>query len=530
MLRFDRSRQAPPGFSLDKRDHAMRRGLKQREWRLILTLPFALLLLALFIQYLIGFSKLIPNGPLEPVIVERLVAPVPPPRLADAPALPAAADIEQQRPGVGELMRDRATVRHEDALDALTIAWGDALLTADAASPPIPQRVMARDLLLEGVKPGAAVTVHGRLLDSVAAPLAGSDRVLQRLVLGLDEQQICQVLAPADAAALVIGREILVTGRFLGTAPLPTGTAGETQVPLLAARIARPDTRDDGSLVLDAEDEWRGSIPAEIPADLWDDVSDERSVLESRPYYHLLGKALIDLQAVDTGTIPESGNAKADEIHTDPTPFRGSLFTVTGIVYRTWEDDNVRRDQPFGVARALRMLLWSRDFGKVTEILNGKPVIKSQILRLYEVCVIGDQPAPERGDKVQVEGRFFKFRAIPVQGDTLRDARNNVERQSDNVYTFVFVGAGYTPVAPPPRYELGWTGIIFGVVALVLGLLIFLIRRKDHRSESRVRDQIRVLRQTRHALRQRSPAGGNDPGLPAPTTGIPPLTDPPPSP
>ena len=479
--------------------------MKKREWRLLLMLPFAVLAIGVVINVLLGYAKMIPHGPLEPVIEELALPAMPGPRLSDAPALPERAAIAAEIPTLRELLADRATVRHEDILDALTVAWGEELLAADRITPPIPQHVLARDLLLGGVHPGAAITIHGRLLDSVAAPLTGNPAGggYQRLAIQLDEQQIAQVLAPESAADLVIGRDVQILGRFLGTAAVPSGTSGDTQMPLIMARSARVSEKavENGD---DDLAEMRGLLPKQLPADLFENVGDERSILETRPYYFLLGQARLDR---DNGTESfneaASGNLHADEIHQRPDHFRGQPFTISGYVYRCWEDSNAARDQPFGVNRVLRVLLWNRDFGQVTESFDGKPTTKSQILRLYEACLVTDQPMPERGAKIIIPSRFFKFRAIPVTPNSLRDKRNSVQRQSDNVYTFVFVGTTYTFEAPPPRYTFSLLDTIIAVLCVALGLLMFFLVRKDQRLEGLVGAQVRRLRATRQSLAKR---------------------------
>ena len=509
MLRPNSS-QPPPTFSVDKRHLAQRRGMKKREWRLILMLPFALVVIGAVINVLIGYTKIIPNGPLEPVLEEPPLVAMPGPRLGDAPPLPEQTAITAEVATVLELIADRATVRHEDILDALTLAWAQELLVADRAAPPIPQHVLARDLLMGGVRPGAAITMHGRLLDSISAPVTGAAAGYQRLSIQLDEQQIAQVLAPESAAEMVIGREVQVLGRFLGTAAVPSGTTGETQMPLIVARQVRasdqtPELGDDDLA------EMRGLIPKKLPDDLFSNVGDERSILETRPYYFLLGQARVDRDGEATvfEHVP-SGNLTADDIHQKPDSFRGKPFTIAGYVYRGWEDSNVARDQPFGVTRVVRLLLWNRDFGKVTEDIDGKPTIKSQILRLYEVCLVTDQPLPERGAKILVNGRFFKFRAIPVTPSSLRDKRNQVQRQSDNVYPFVFVGTGYSFEAPPARHTFTWMDSIIAVCCIALGILMLVLVRRDQRLEGLVGGQIRKFRATRQALAQ---ARGRGPGL-----------------
>jgi hypothetical protein len=498
MLRFDRSKHPLPAFSLDRRDLAQKRGLKRREWRLIVTLPIAVMLIAVFMHIFNGYRGMINGNPGEPVFVERVLPAMPAARLGDAGALPPASEVATATPALREILHDGAIVRHGDQLDAITLAWASELMAADRAAPPIPQRAEARDLVLGGVPVGGAVAVHGRLLDSVAAPVAGDPEGWQRLIIGLDEEQWAVVLAPVSAASLVIGRPVRLVGRYLGPVLITAGTSGETTAPLLAARSVMLDERSGADS--DPDDEIHRAFPAELPTDLFADITDERMVLESRPYYYLLGQTRIDSTTEGAYDRADNGNARADSIHQNPDEFRGRPFTVAGYVYKAWEDRAVARDQPFGVARALRVLVWSRDFGAVTEIVDGKKVLKTQILRLYEFCIGGDQPLPNRGDKIEIQGRFMKFRAIPVDADSLRDARNGITRQSDNVYTFAFVAYGYRLIPPPPAHEWGSYDILFGGFALSLTVLLILVRRRDARLEGRIAGQIRKLRQTRHSV------------------------------
>jgi hypothetical protein len=477
--------------------------MKRREWRLLLMLPLAMLVISLVINFLTDYARMIPNGPLEPMLEEPALPAMPGPRLGDAPPLPERQAISAETPTVRELLADRANVRHDDVLDALTLAWGEEVLAADRQSAPIPQSVLARDLLLGGVAPGAAITVHGRLLDSVPAPVAGSPSDspgYQRLALQLDEQQIAQVLAPISAGDLVIGRDISLVGRFLGSAGVPSGTSGETQMPLIMARSVRASeqTTDPGD---DDLAEMRGLLPKEFPADLYDNVSDERSILETRPYYYLLGQANLDRDG-GPGLFADaaSGNLHADDIHKRPDRSRGQPFVISGYVYRSWEDSNVARDQPFGVHRGLRVLLWSRDFGQVTENLDGKPTLKSQILRLYEACLVTDQPLPERGAKIIIPSRFFKFRSIPVTPNSLRDKRNGVQRQSDKVYAFVFVGSSYAFEPPPPIYTFNVLDTVIAALCIGLAVLMFVLVRRDQRLEDLIGPQVRRIRESRKRL------------------------------
>ena len=474
--------------------------MQRREWRLLVMLPLLLFILGALIQGAIKYAESIPVGSLEPEIPEIPLAAMPPLHLADAAPLPDQAAITAEAKDVAELLASQATVRHGDELDATTLAWAEALLAGDRTTQPIVQRVSARDLLQNGARLGSAVALSGRLEDSVAAPVAGG-RTWQRLALALDEGQFVQILAPEEAATLPIGREITVLGRYLGNAEVPAGSPAKTlSTPLVAARLVRETTPASAPSDVGLDDEYRGQFTG-LAMDVFNEVSDQRSVLETRPYYHLLGQIATD-RVIDPGPTA-NGNLTANAIHQDPPAHRGQRFTVTGHVIRAWLDDGVARDRPYGLSRVVRVLMWNRDFGQVTEIQNGKSVFKSQILRLYELAALTDQPLPTKGEVLTCEGRFFKFRAIPVPEDRDRDRRNGVQRQSDRVYPFVFATAGWASVPTAPRYEFGWATWVFSLAILgIAGTLAYFLHR-DGKTHLKVREQVAALRRTRRKLQKK---------------------------
>ena len=494
MLNFLPRGRSPSGFSLDRRDHARRRGLQRKEWRLLLLLPVLVLIMAVVIQTLMRLREALPTGPGEPVIAEIHLDPMPAPRLTDATPLPSADAVAAADPVVAQLMVDRANIRHDEAVDAAAVAWAGRLITQDRQTPPLPTHANAQDLIAGQLPPGAPVAIDGRLLDAVV------EGPWLRVILGLEDQQYAQVLTPSDTPHLVIGHAVRIVGRHLGTAPMPSGSQGTTTMPLLAAAIVtdRPQDRDSDDLA-----EFRTGFPRNLPTDLFEGVSDERNVLERRPYYVLLGQSKIDRDAPETLDAADQGNARADAIHRDPVPFRGQLFHVTGQVYHAWEDPLPARDQPYGINRVVRVLLWNRDIGQVTEIENGKPRFKTQILRLYELALATDQPLPARGDKLLATARFMKFRAIPIQKDLLRDETNSVTRQSDKVYPFTFVGSDFTIIPPPPIYEFSWVSAAGAVFAGGMVVFLLWIIRRDQTLQDQVPHQIRRLRQTRREVGQR---------------------------
>jgi hypothetical protein len=327
---------------------------------------------------------------------------------------------------------------------------------------------------------------------------AGGDRAWQRLLVALPGEQYVQVLAGPDSRELPVGADIQLVGRSLGwsTLPTPGASAAALRLPLVLGRTVTRAARSEQEA-----SEYQGIV--RLPPDLYQGLSDERLTVELRPYYYLLGQVAAD-RGLDLGFYANApdGNNRAGEIHANPEPFRGQPFRVTGYVYRAWEDPDVARDQPWGIKRVVRVLMWHRDFGAVTEIVNGKPQIRTQILRLYELAMITDQPLPQRMDKITAGGRFLKFHAIPVRNDRERDRMLGIERQSDRCYTYLFTTLGYEVVPPPPLYELGpWAYISTGLFT-ALALLVFFMTRKDNAAAEAIGPRVRAMRAHRHQLRK----------------------------
>lgn len=493
------AQQPAPGFTLNRAAiaRARLRGLKKREWRLLITLPMAVMILVLAGQYLMGLR--IPTGLVEQFPIERTLEPMPRPALAAAAPLATGAEIAAITPVVTELMDSRAEVRHGDELDAATLAWAVLLDQRDRAAPPAPQRVGAAELMLGDVASGSAVLLSGRLEDATEQEIAGGDRTWQRLLVALDSGQYAQVLAGPEARQLPIGADIQLVGRHLGWSTLPVATAGAPplRLPLLLARnTARaPKERESRS-------DYQGIV--RMPEDLFRGISDERLTVEERPYYYLLGQVAADRAlSEDAYADAPKGNSRAGEIHDTPDKFRGQPFEVMGYVYRAWEDPDVARDHPWGIRRVVRVLLWHRDLGAVTEIVNGKTLVKTQILRLYELAMITDQPLPQRMDKISASGRFLKFHALPVQNDRERDRMLGVNRQSDRCYTNFFVTGGYTVIPPPPIYELGPWAILGTGLFAAMALLVFFMTYRDTASADAVGAKVRQIRSQRRQVREK---------------------------
>lgn len=481
--------------------------------------------------------------------------PLPPmakPSIATLPALPDAAAIAEHQSGVGEQLANGTVPLWIEQPDASTLAWVKAVLARDLATPPLPQRVEARDLVLRHFKVGENLVISGLLEDSQPAPVAGSSVGYQRLLITLPGEQYLEVLAPESARNLLIGDEIVVVGRYLGFATLPLAeapaipveaakapldpaapvvtappAATSVQVPMIAARIAdKPAVQRavDNPYVMRGE--WR------LPADLYANVDDDLLLVETRPYYFTLGQVLLDRttpdQLKDIGNANEMGSA----IHREPSKFRGQPFTIRGHVFHAWEDPGVAHDQPFGVSRVVRIIMWSEDWGDWDINEGGEIKTKRKlILRAFELAAITHQPLPLPGEVITASGRFLRLRSMEVPPNVERDRRLGIKRQSDRAHTFLFVTNEFTVIPPVADYDFSVLGILVVVVAALLGGGLLWIARREGQKKEEVFDSVRKLRESRQALKakrlaaaaQPSGDGGGAPAtdaaaVPSPTT------------
>jgi hypothetical protein len=515
---------SPPGFSLDKRDQLRRHSMRKREWRAAIMLPFAIAAVVWFVIHVLHQVK---DASSQPKLQDDVLAPMSQPILASAPPLPSEADIAAVADDARELMKNpQGVYLHIGELDAITLAWMRLQLAVDDASPPVPQRFTARDLILGDVHAGVPALISGRIEDSVQAVPEGAPEGYQRLLLALEDQQFAEVLAPPECANLIIGHDVQVVGRVLGQDQLPTASGVTVKVPLIAARVVSEDAHARDELGLARQ--WQSGGEWSLPADLFAELSDERTIIETRPYYYMLGQVKLDLSSPDAYVDVIDGNARANDIHHDPDQFRGRPVRFVATVYRSWEDLDVAKDQPFGVSRCVRVLAYHSDFGPITETIDGVAKTRTKIVqRMYEFAITGSQPLPPPMAQIMVTGRFLKFHAIPVKENQARDRAHKLQRQSDKVYTYFTIANGYQDAPLPPPAGLSRTefavGLSISAVVLVMLGVFWRQMRKESRAADHMQEQVRKLRDTRRGLRgktappEAAPATPPAPADPPPT-------------
>lgn len=414
--------------------------------------------------------------PVEPApapIEAPALKPMPLPLLSGLPPLPDAAAVAEERGTVEQLIRDRQAPFIGAGLDGIVLGWIEAILAQDRAKPPLPQRLSAQDAA-RGTPAGIPALISGRLEDFSDSNLPD----WKWLVVSVADRRYALALARIGKDDVVIGNEAQLAGRFLGSIDVPCQGGVTQSVPLLAARSLAMITASAPPLdvisVGDLAEYHAGRFAP--PADLYADIDDERPFLETRAYYYTLGQVKLDASTPGALDDLESANRIANDIHQDPARFRGQMFQVTGNVYQAWEDPLVAQDRPFEVGRVSRILLWKRDWGPNSQTVDG--VLKTsnkQVLRLYELAVIGDQPLPPIGTTITACGRFIKFRSIPVQADAERDRRNSVTRASGKIYTMFFVSPGYDIAPKAPEASFQWQDAAIALVAVIVGVVMVLL-------------------------------------------------------
>jgi hypothetical protein len=503
-----------PRFSLNPADHVRAKapGGKWRGLHLIFT--FGIILTCGIMLY--TFLDKLRNST-EPLMEqlkqsERPLAPMAKPSLEGAVPLPLAKELAEQAEAVQAYLKEAKVPLWIDQPDALTIDWAQATLAQDRASPPLPQRASSRDLILRHVKVGSAVQVSGLLEDSRPAPIEGAETGWQRLLVTMEKNQYVELLAPPEAADLVIGREVQAVGRYLGQATLPQAgatTAAPVNLPCIAARVVVQPAPGEA---VAATSPYTMNGAWSLPEDLYQNVDDEQLFLETRPYYYTLGQVKIDRTTSEAVENAPNANELANDIHKTPAQFRGKPFKLQGRVFHAWEDKDIAQDKPFGVERVVRIILWTQDYGPVEIDDRGKTItVKKWVLRAFEMAAITDQPIPETGDLISATGRFLRMRAMEVKNRSGNEDGPKLPRQSGRTYTFMFVTNQYALVPPPPEYNWTWLQIGIVVVAIVIGLILMMVVRRESKSEAKVFEVVRRIRQTRQALHRRA-------GLPPPAS------------
>ena len=305
------------------------------------------------------------------------------------------------------------------------------------------------------------------------------------LVLAVAFSAVAPVAVPTDPAVA-------------GTTPEATKfVPTSVQVPLIAARIAdKPAVQRAVENPYVMRGEWR------LPADLYQNVDDDLLVVETRPYYFTLGQVLLDRTTPEMLKDIGSANLQGSAIHREPAKYRGQPYTIRGHVFHAWEDTGVAHDQPFGVTRVVRIIMWSEDWGDWDVNVGGEIKTKRKlILRAFELAAITHQPLPLPGEVITASGRFLRLRSMEVPSNLERDRRSGVQRHSDRAHTFLFVTNEFTMMPRVAEYDFSLIWMLALAAALVLGAALLRTARREAQKKELVFDSVRKFRESRQALK-----------------------------
>lgn len=415
---------------------------------------------------------------------------------------------------------------------AVIIGWARQQLARDAErTVGLPMRITASDIARSSADPqfrlrnGARVAASGFLLERHPAPIIADDaegaestETWYRFLVQAEPDVYFQALVRGEAAELIEGQEINLVGRYVGmeSHAVASDDADASEVPLLTM-VAQQGRQRSTDRATEVTSLLRLGVP-DVPGvgswrrdpSVFETVDDTNLRLERRPYYYLLGKVLRDRSTPGAYDDAQNAMLMEEELHHHAPEHRGKPFTLTGHVLRAWEDWEVARDQPFGVARVIRMWLWNYVPEERTIVVEGQErhITTSQIA-VYEVVSIvsSDTPLPRPRDTVNVTGRFLKIQRYQTSQNFVfnRGSLADPDRAlSDSVYFKMFVSDGFTII--PPREPTSILVLKIAFLVIFTSMLIFFVRLMD-RERVRLDDYkrpVRRLRKARRELRKRN--------------------------
>jgi hypothetical protein len=456
-------------------------------------------------------TELIPGNP-DPMALPQLEA---------LPDLPDATTLDNKQILVEGVRAhpDRAPEMLSGGADPSGLAWWREQLPRDRQQPPVPRFFSVSGLTGGGIPLTTPFLLEG-LLHGVRDVTIGPDTTWSWGLLALPAPQYLLAIIPFPRSDLAgrgisIGDEVRLVGRWGGIQQWQQD--GEQRLaPVLYVRditAAAGAGATAGGLLTS------GTLPPlahDAPVDeeaLFAEIDDIPPILELRPYYYLLGKvSRSDPYISGAYADPASALQMAPQLHQRPADFRGEVFRVVGEVVATFEDQDVARDQPYGIERVLHILLFNTYIGPYEERQIDGTVTSDlkHVLQVFEVAVIGDEEPPPIGSRIAATGRFLKVRGVHVPDrDRRRGLPGGMQRQSENVYYKFFVAPDYSILPEPQKPGLVW-GIAFAVATVLFMVFLAFSARSDRVVHEQRPARVRRLREGRRRLHQ---AGRETDGL-----------------
>ena len=463
----------------------LKSGLRTRDLIALLSIVVSLVLVIACIVYIDEQASKAKITDKEKVLGTALQE-MPDPDLEQVPVLPSIEDMSQFKEQVDWVINNPAELSARlNGYSTTSFAWLRKQLELDSKQGPLPQYFSVQDIIIDGLAFGTPTVVSGLLLNTRTVTVTDSNEEWQWMVIEAQDHQFIMLLVPGHVQDYTIGNPVKIVARSMGLMKIPGHD--DHWMPLLGARnVYEPkDTgvESDFGVISPTPD-----LSTVNESELFETIDDERTVLELRPYFYLLGKInLIDSYDENVYENAVPANPISGKMHDNPSAYRGQVFTVRGRVLDVFKDDLVKRQKPYNIEKVSRVLLWALVKEKYQEQNTYTGEITEKITHVrhtYELAVIGDVGELSVGQIVEATGRFLKVHGIPMDRSSNRD-RVFGKLQSDNFYSKMFVVPNLNII--PEAEENLWVKITLAVILASFFLCVLWLYVIDIRNSEKYR-------------------------------------------
>ncbi|NRA39518.1 MAG: hypothetical protein HRU15_15360, partial [Planctomycetes bacterium] len=348
------------------------------------------------------------------------------PDLDQAKRLPSVADSEVWSNNSQWLIDNPQELsNHLNGFTAKCFSWWKEQRAHDEKNFPEPQFYPVADIAGGSLEFGTTILTSGLLVKTSEAIVEG-EAPWQWMLIELPHLQFVLLIVPGDEQDYVIGEEINILGRYLSTCLLPGGKSGE-RIVVIGARHVSPKTKtiEIENYGMDKLIKNINTTTADDEKELWKEINDENPILELKPYYYMLAKVLMK-DSFDDHIYDQAQNANAMsmDLHDRPSDYRDQIFTVEGKVLESFIDEGVASEQPYGISKVTRIIMWLHVYGdyKERDITGNISHTQKLVAHSYELALVGAHKAPKKGQRIRARGRFLKVHGMPMEPSVNREA------------------------------------------------------------------------------------------------------------
>ena len=364
-------------------------GLRTRDLIALLSIIVSLVLVIACIVYIDERAEKTNITDREKVLGLAL-QPMPNPDLEKVPQLPSRDEMGQFKEQVDWVINNPAELAAQfNGFSTSSFAWLRKQIVLDRENGPIPQYFDVLDIIVDGLAFGTPTVVSGQLLNSRTVKLKHSDEQWQWMIIEAEQRQFLMLLVPGQVQDYTIGNKVKVVARSMGLMRIPGHK--EHWMPLLGARSVYEPNEDAETIAPTGVEGKTPELGKTNETELFADIDDERTILELRPYYYLLGKVnLVDSYDENVYEKAQDANAISGKMHDNPSAYRGQIFKVRGRVLDVFKDDLVEKDTPYNIERVSRIILWAlvKENYQEENTYTGKITEKvTHVRHTYELAV-----------------------------------------------------------------------------------------------------------------------------------------------